>query len=107
MLLGTISLARYNYTTGGWLKMSELTDSLKAELLDLNKEFSESEQEIQEQKLIIERAESEIEDLEERQAEIRAEVQKLEAEIFESLPLEERLNKQVDSRIAEQLTLLP
>ncbi len=87
--------------------MSELTDSLKAELLDLNKEFSESEQEIQEQKLIIERAESEIEDLEERQAEIRAEVQKLEAEIFESLPLEERLNKQVDSRIAEQLTLLP
>ena len=87
--------------------MSELTENLKAELLDLNIELSESEQEIQEQKLIIERAESEIEDLEERQAEIRAEVQLLEAEIFESLPLEERLNKQVDSRIAEQLTLLP
>ncbi len=107
MLLGTISLARYNYTTEGWLKMSELTENLKAELLDLNIELSESEQEIQEQKLIIERAESEIEYLEERQAEIRAEVQLLEAEIFESLPLEERLNKQVDSRIAEQLTLLP
>ena len=87
--------------------MSELTENLKAELLDLNIELSESEQEIQEQKLIIERAESEIELLEERQAEIRAEVQLLETEIFESLPLEERLNKQVDSRIAEQLTLLP
>ena len=87
--------------------MSELTDSLKAELLEWNKELSESEQEIQEQKLIIEQAESEIEYLQERQAEIRAEVQLLEAEIFESLPLEERLNKQVDSRIAEQLNLLP
>ncbi len=107
MLLGTISLAKYNYTTRGLLKMSELTDSLKAKLLEWNKELSESEQEIQEPKLIIERAEKEIEWLEERQAEIRAEVQLLEAEIFESLPLEERLNKQVDSRIAEQLTLLP
>ena len=37
--------------------MSELTENLKAELLDLNIELSESEQEIQEQKLIIERAE--------------------------------------------------
>ncbi len=85
--------------------MHEVTENLKAELLDWHEELSENEQEIASQNLIIERAESEIEYLEEKQAEIRIEINKLEAEIFNSLPLEERLNKQVDSRIAEQLSL--
>ena len=87
--------------------MCEVTETLKAELKDWQKELLEIEEEIQEQNVIIERAESEIEYMEEKQAEIRIEINKLEAEIFESLTLEERLNKQVDSRIAEQLTLFP
>ena len=84
--------------------MSEITENLQAELEVWLEVRAGIEQEIS-QMLTTEAAKEELKDALQDKENIQASIEELEVAIFNSLSLEERLNKQVDPMLAKQLTL--